>query len=150
MFDFIGNQIEKIGELFEMEEHQPRNEKLNAFLQIAGNILFVIACLILVWKGIFFLYETIFPSNSFSTTDRVVRTSVKQLIKSPWVIVALLAAMLFVVRLVVAIKVYIKPFYILSFLGMALLIKKLWGVAFGNDYESYADFLKDFAKDLLK
>jgi hypothetical protein len=150
MFDFIGKQLEKIGDLFEMEQYQPRNEKLNAFLHVAGNILFVIACLILVWKGVFFLYESIFPSNSFDTTNQVVRTNVKQLMKSPWVIVALLAAMLFVVRLIVEIKVYIKPFYILTIIGMALLVKKLWGVAFGNDYESYSAFLNDFVKDIFK
>lgn len=150
MIDFIGRQLEKIIELFEEEESMPHNEKVNTVLYIAGNLLFVIAAFILVWKGCFFLYEYFFPSTSFKTTDLVVRTSVSQLLKTPWMILFLVAAFLFVVRLIVALKVYIKPFYILSFIGIAILIKKLWGIAFTNDYATYRDFLADFVKDLFK
>jgi hypothetical protein len=150
MTDFIGRQLEKIIELFEEEQSMPQNEKVNSILYIAGNLLFVIASFILVWKGCFFLYEYLFPSTSFKTTDVVVRTGMQQLLKSPWMILFLIAAFLFVVRLIVALKVYIKPFYILSFIGIAVLIKKLWVIAFTNDYETYRDFLADFVKDIFK
>ncbi len=150
MIEFIGNQFEKIFELFEKEEASPKNETVNTILYIAGNLLFVIAAFILVWKGTFFLYEYFFPAAKYSTTNLVVRTGVSQLLKSPWIIVFLIAAFLFVVRLIVAIKVYVKPFHMLSFIGIAILIKKLWVVAFNKDFETYSAFLNDFAKDLFK
>jgi hypothetical protein len=149
MFDFIGAQLEKIFELFEQEEATPKNETVNKILYIAGNLLFVIAAFILVWKGTFFLYDHFFPANKYSTTNIVVRTGVGQLLKSPWIILVLIAGFLFVVRLIVAIKVYIKPFHILSAVGIIILIKKLWVIAFNKDFETYKDFLSDFAKDIF-
>jgi hypothetical protein len=150
MFDFIGTQLEKIFELFEQEESTPQNETVNKVFYIAGNLLFVIAAFILVWKGTFFLYDHFFPANKYSTANIVVRTGVGQLLKSPWIIVALIAGFLFVVRLIVAIKVYVKPFYILSAVGIIIFIKKLWVIAFNKDFETYKDFLGDFVKDIFK
>lgn len=150
MFDFIGTQLEKISELFEQEESTPQNETLNKIFYTAGNLLFVIATFIIVWKGTFYLYEYFFPATKYDATNMVVRTGVGQLLKSPWIIVALIAGFLFVVRLIVAIKVYIKPFYILSAVGIIILVIKLWIIAFNKDFETYKDFLSDFVKDIFK
>ncbi len=148
--DLINDQIKKIEELFASEHEQPRNETVETILYVAGNILFVIASLILVWKGAFYLYDYFFPPSSYSYRDRAVRTSVDRLIRHPQIILFLIAAALFIVRILVAIKIRIKPFYILSFLGLALLIKKLWVVAFQKDHSSFLNFLEDYGKDLLK
>jgi hypothetical protein len=150
MIDFIGKQLEKIKELFETEETNPKNEMMNAIMFTAGNLLFVLTAFILVWKGTFFLYEYFFPAAKFSTTNLAVRTGVSQLIKSPWIVLILIAAFLFIVRLIVAIKVYIKPFHLLSIIGIAILVKKLWVIAFSKDYVSYKAFLEDFLKDIFR
>lgn len=150
MFDFVSKQFEKIVELFQEEESFPRDELINRILKITGNILFVITISIFLWKGVFFLYEHYFPASPYTNARSSFNSTIVGMIKrQPMVAVFLIGATLFVVRIIVAIKVYIRPFYILSFIGIALLIKKLWVVAFTNDYESYKDFLADFAKDLF-
>lgn len=148
--EFIETQFNKIGELFESEQYQTKNEKVESFLYWVGNILFVIACMVLVWKGVFFLYDYFFPPASYAQSDKLVRTHVSRLLKHPQILILLVAGLMFVVRIIVAIKVRIKPFYILSFIGLAMLVKKIWIITFEKDHTTYLNFLKEFGKDLLK
>jgi hypothetical protein len=144
MFNFISEQIEKIFELYEQEtRYTHRFEQFNQILKIIGNILFVVVCFILAWKGLVYLFEYFFPPSSSDSTVIWVRSFFKTgIVKSPVIIAAIISVLIVVVRIVVRIKHYISPLQLVSIWAMAILIKKIWEIAFSNDSESYVDFLK--------
>jgi hypothetical protein len=137
----VAEQDEQFGNRFEL---------FNQVLKVIGNILFVIACFILVWKGMVYLFDYFFPPSSHSATNIAVRSSVSKLYKYPALILGIIAVLLFVVRIVVMIKLFISPFQILSIIGMAILVKKLWEIAFSKDSASYLGFLKEFGKKIFE
>lgn len=149
MSDFISDQLDGIVSLFEKEEER-KIPWLNHAIQVASNILFVIACVILLWKGCVYLFDSYFPPDTYDPVSGAMRSSVSKAIKTPGAIILMLGLFLFVTRIIVALKVYIKPFQLLSVLGLVILGIKLWNIFFDNNYSSYSEFLKNFAQDIFK
>jgi hypothetical protein len=144
MFNFISAQVEKIFELYEEENRYTRRfEQFNQILKVIGNILFIVVCFILAWKGLVYLFDHFLPATSTNSTVIWVRSVFKTgIVKSPVIIAAIISVLIVVVRIVVTIKHYISPLQLVSIWAMIILIKKIWEIAFSNDSESYVDFLK--------
>lgn len=148
----VSEQLEKLFEVYEQEDQfNNRFELFNRVLKVIGNILFVVACFIILWKGLIYLFDYFFSPTSHDSTTIAIRSAVNKLWwRSPAIVAGIIAIFLIVIRVVVKIKLYISPFQILSIVGMAILVKKLWEIIFSKDPGSYLDFLKEFGKKLFE
>jgi hypothetical protein len=147
---FLIRQIEMIVELFQVEEETPKIPWIRKAIQVLGNITFVLTTLVLLYKGLFFLLNYLLPEAPADTVNGVMRNAAdKILFGNAHIIIATLAIFLFVTRLILFLKVWLKPFQILALYGAVKAIMELIHVSFDKDIHTFTGFLDSYLKGLF-